>query len=117
MSKGRGFARGSGNDLKKDFKNIFKHSKRAMKGFFRGRDHDGCDEGNNCCGNGPGCGGGRPPGGWYPPFLKPKSPWVVLFYPKICIGGLLLLTLLLCGVSLYGLIIIILLTIIFIIIW
>jgi len=101
MSKDDDFTNGAGEDLKKDFKNIFKHSKRAVKGFFRGGNRR-----NNC---------GRRPNGFSPFFLN-KSPLLYLLYPKLIVGGIILLTLLFCGVSLYGVIIIILLTLIFILI-
>ena len=87
----------SGDDLKKDFKNMFKHGKEAVRGVFRG---------NKCS---------RPPRG-VPPFVPWKSPLVFLFYPKICVGCIIIVTLLLCGVSFYGLVIIILLMIIFLLI-
>lgn len=90
----------SGDNLKKDFKNMFKHGKEAVRCFFRGKS---------------GGFGRRPPGG-IPPFIPFRSPWVIFFYPKIIVGCIILLTLLFCGVSLYGLIIIILLMIIFLLI-
>ena len=90
----------SGDHLKKDFRNMFKHGKEAVRGLFRGR--------NGGCGR-------RPPGG-IPPFVPFRSPWMILFYPKIIIGCIIFLTLLFCGVSLYGLIIIVLLMVIFLLI-
>lgn len=111
---------GYGDDLKKDFKSIFKHGKKAVNGFFRDKSRKYCDKDNDSyssLGRRPPYGCNRPPfWGGYPPFIKSKSPWVILFYPKICVGILLLLTLLFCGVSLYGLVIIILLGVILIII-
>ena len=101
MSKDDDFTNGAGDDLKKDFKNIFKHSKRAIKGFFRGANRR-----NNC---------GRRPNGC-PPFFPFRSPLLMLLYPKLIVAGIILLTLLFCGVSLYGVIIIFLLTLIFILI-
>ena len=101
MSKDDDFSNGAGEDLKKDFKNIFKHSKRVIKGFFRGANGI-----NNC---------GRRPNG-FPPFFPCRSPLLMLLYPKLIVGGIILLTLLFCGVSLYGVIIIILLALIFILI-
>lgn len=100
MSKDDDFTNGTGEDLKKDFKNIFKHSKRAIKGFFRGRNRR-----NNC---------GRRPN-WCPQFAF-RSPLLMLLWPKLIVAGIILLTLLFCGVSLYGVIIIFLLTLIFILI-
>ncbi|AWK51014.1 hypothetical protein DIC82_08255 [Clostridium beijerinckii] len=101
MSKDDDFASGAGEELKKDIKNIYKHSKRAIKGFFRGGNRR-----NNC---------GRRPN-WGPPLFAFKSPLLMLLWPKIIVAGIILLTLLLCGVSLYGVIIILLLTLIFILI-
>ena len=101
MSRDDDFTDGAGEDLKKDFKNIFKHSKRAVKGFFRGGNRR-----NNC---------GRRPSG-LPPFFPLRSPLLMLLYPKLIVAGILLLTLLFCGVSLYGVIIILLLALIFILI-
>lgn len=86
-----------GDDLKKDFKNMFKHGREAIHGFFR----------RNKC-------NGSPRG--IPPFIPYRSPWIILFYPKIIVGCIILLTLLFCGVSFYGLIIIVLLMIIFLLI-
>jgi hypothetical protein len=95
------FTNGAGSDLKKDFKNILKHSKRAVKGFFRRGSRR-----TKCWGKSNG----------FPPFCPKKSPLLALFYPKLVIAGVIILTLLLCGVSLYGVIIILLLTLIFILI-
>jgi len=95
------FTDGAGSDLKKDFKNILKHSKRVVRQFFRrGSRRARCF--------------GRPNG--FPPFFPTRSPLLALFYPKLVIAGVIILTLLLCGVSLYGVIIILLLTLIFILI-
>jgi hypothetical protein len=101
MSRDDDFTNGSGDDLKKDFKNVLKHSKRVVKEFFRrGGRRTKC--------------GGRPNG--YPPFFPQRSPLLALLYPKLIVAGVIFLTLLLCGVSLYGVIIIFLLTLIFILI-
>lgn len=99
MSREDDFTNGAGDDLKKDFKNIFKHSKRAFRGFFRGRNPRGFGRPNGCT-----------------PFGFGKSALLALFYPKLIVGGIIILTLLFCGVSLYGVIIIFLLSIIFILI-
>ena len=99
MSRDDDFANGAGEDLKKDFKNIFKHSKRAFRCFFRRRP-SGCFP--------------RPNG--YTPFGLGKSALLALFYPKLIVAGIIILTLLFCGVNLYGILIILLLTIIFILI-
>ena len=101
MSRDDDFTDGAGEDLKKDFKNIFKHSKRAVKGFFRGGNRR-----NNC---------GRRPN-WCPPLFAFKSPLLMLLWPKLIVAGIIFLALLFCGVSLYGVIIIFLLSIIFILI-
>ncbi len=101
MSKDDDFNNGAGDSLKKDFRNIFKHSKHVVKNFFRRG-----SKRNNC---------GRRTNG-VPPFFLNKSPLLFLFYPKLIIAGIIILTLLFCGVSLYGIIIIILLTLIFILI-
>ena len=103
MSRDDDFTSGAGEELKKDIKNIYKHSKRAIKGFFRGGKR------RNNCGF-----GGRPNG--FPPFFHFRSPLLMLLYPKLIVGGIILLTLLFCGVSLYGVIIILLLALIFILI-
>ena len=71
MSKDDDFTNGAGEDLKKDFKNIFKHSKRAIKGFFRGGSRR-----NNC---------GRRPNGC-PPFFLCRSPLLMLLYPKLIVA-------------------------------
>lgn len=99
MSREDDFTNGSGDDLKKDFKNIFKHSKRAVKGFFRGRNPRGFGRANGCT-----------------PFGLGRSALLALLYPKLIVAGIIILTLLFCGVSLYGVIIIFLLSIIFILI-
>lgn len=91
----------SGGDLKKDFKDLFKRSKRAIKDFFRG-------------GNSRKRFGGR--GNGFSPFSFNKNPLLCLFYPKLIVAGIILITLLFCGISLYGIIILILLGIIFILI-
>ncbi|AOR93267.1 hypothetical protein HMPREF1084_02908 [Clostridium butyricum 60E.3] len=111
MSKSSGFF----DDIKKDFKNIYKHGKKAVKGFSGGHRHEHDDDCGNCCS---GYGGRRPRCFGGPPFFKPgRSPWFyILLCPKMCVLWLMLLVLLLCGVSLYGIIVIILLGIIFILI-
>ncbi len=91
----------AGDNLKNDFKNMFKHTKKMIRGFFRGRN------------SGP---VRRKPGFWGPPFSPFRSPLVCLFYPKLIVGAFIILTLLLCGVGFYGLIIIILLILLFILI-
>lgn len=101
MSRDDDFTSGVGEELKKDIKNIYKHSKRAIKGFFKGGNRR-----NNF---------GRRQN-WCPPMFAFKSPLLMLLWPKIIVAGIILLALLLCGVSLYGVIIILLLTLIFILI-
>lgn len=90
----------SGDHLKKDFKNMFKHGKQIIRGLFRGKN----------------CGCGRRPLRGISPFIPFRSPWMIFFYPKIIVGSIILLTLLFCGVSFYGLMIIVLLIIIFLLI-
>lgn len=91
----------SGEDLRKNFENAFKRGRRAIRGFFRG-------------------GSSRKKfGGWgngFSPFSFNKNPLLCLLYPKLIVVGIILVTLLFCGVSLYGIIILILLGIIFILI-
>lgn len=99
MGRDDEFTNGSGDDLKKDFKNIFKHSKKAFRGFFRRRP-SACFGRPNACN----------------PFGFGRTTLLALFYPKLIVAGIIILTLLFCGVNLYGIIIIILLTIIFILI-
>ena len=85
-------------NLKDDFKNFFKHSKRSIRRFLRGGSRR------------------RKCGGWsngFLPFFAGRNPLLFLLYPKLIVAGIILLTLLFCGVSLYGIIIILLLTIIF----
>ncbi|EHI98098.1 MULTISPECIES: hypothetical protein [unclassified Clostridium] len=89
-----------GEQLKDDFKSIFKHSKLAMGNIFRGSGRKSSWAGLNR---------------GFSPFFS-KNPFWCLFYPKIIVAAIILLTLLLCGVSIYGLIIIILLAVIFILI-
>lgn len=89
-----------GEQLKDDFKSIFKHSRMAMGNFFRGPSRKNS--------------WGRVNRGF--PFFFNKNPLWCLFYPKIIVAAIILLTLLLCGVSIYGLIIIILMAVIFILI-
>lgn len=101
MSKDDDFTNGAGEDLKKDFKNIFKHSKKVCREFFRGGSRR-----NNF---------GRRSNG-FPPFFPRRNPFLMLFYPKLIVAGIIILTLLFCGVSLYGVIIILLLSLIFILI-
>ncbi|WP_238915218.1 hypothetical protein [Clostridium sp. YIM B02555] len=91
----------SGEDFKKEFGHFFKHSKRAVRNFFRGGSSK------------------RKTWGWgngFSPFFFNKNPLLCLLYPKLIVAGIILLTLLFCGVSLYGIIIIILLLVIFILI-
>ena len=111
MSKSSGFF----DDIKKDFKNIYKHSKKAIKGFGSGHQRNKEDNGcNNFCGPGK-----RRPGYFgFPPFFKPgRSPWFyILLSPKMCVVWLMLIVLLLCGVSFYGILIVVLLGVIFILI-
>ena len=91
----------SGEDLKKDIENAFKRGRRAIRDFFRG-------------------GSSRKKfGGWgngFSPFFFNKNPIWCMLYPKLIVAGVILVTLLFCGVSLYGIIILILLGIIFILI-
>lgn len=97
------------DDLKKKIKKMSKHLKKSADGVF-GR-NESCKRGGPCGNN------GMPPNGWQPPFFKPKSPWVViLLCPKAIVLYVILIVLLLCGVSFYGLFILILLTIIFVLI-
>ena len=104
---------GAGDDLKNDFKNMFKHSKRMIRGFFRGRGGGDCDCEDH---RRRPCPGPRPrPGGFFP-FFSFRSPLTILFYPKIVVAILILIALLFCGVGLYGLIVIILLILLFILI-
>lgn len=99
MSKDDDYNSEAGEDLKKDFKNMFKHSRRAVQNFFRGgsrKKYSGIN-------------------GWFP-FFAGKNPLLYLCYPKLIVAGIILLTLLFCGVSIYGLIIILLLAVILILI-
>ena len=102
---------GAGDDLKNDFKNMFKHSKRMIRGFFRGRGGGDCDCDNQ---RRRPCQGPRPSG--FFPFFSFRSPLTILFYPKIVVAILILIALLFCGVGLYGLIVIVLLILLFILI-
>jgi hypothetical protein len=86
------------NKYGEDFKNMFKHSRRVIRDFLRRGSRK-----NKC--------GGLSSG--FPPFFSNNNPLLWLFYPKLIVAGLILLTLLFCGVSLYGIIVILLLTIIF----
>ena len=95
---------------------MYKHGKKSVKGFFGEHRHekdDGCCD-NNCSY------GFKRPNSWFwgLPFYKPgRSPWFyILLCPKMCVIWLILIALLLCGVSFYGMIVIILLGIIFILI-
>ena len=103
------------DDIKKDFKKMYKQRKKSFEGLFGGhrhfKDDDDC---NNYCG----VGGRRPNFFWGLPFYKPgRSPWFyILLCPKMCVIWFMLIVLLLCGVSFYGIIIIVLLGIIFILI-
>ena len=97
------------NDLKKKIKKMSKNLKKSVYGRFGGSDN--CKRGGSCGNN------GIPPNGWFSPFFKGKSPWVViLLCPKAIVLYIILVSLLLCGVSFYGLVILILLVIIFILI-
>ncbi|HCW54622.1 MAG TPA: hypothetical protein DG753_13020 [Clostridium sp.] len=97
------------DDLRKRIKKMNKHIKKSVYGMFGGGEN--CKRGNPCGNN------GMPPNGWFSPFFKGKSPWVmILLCPKAIVIYIILIVLLLCGVSLYGLVILILLTIIFILI-
>ncbi len=109
---------GSFDDIKKDFKNIYKHGKKSIKGLFGGHRHSGRDD--DCCNNNH-CGGygGRRPNffGGLPIYKPGRSPWFyILLCPKMCVIWIILIVLLLCGVSFYGILIIVLLGIIFILI-
>lgn len=107
-------------DLKKDFKRMIKHSKRAFRNFFEGSGshHDKYESDSDS--RGPGPHGPRPgffgygPRPGYPPFSPFKHPITLLLYPKYVVGCCILITLLCCGVGLYGLIIIVLLMLLFI---
>lgn len=103
---------GTGDDLKDDFKNIFKHSKKIIRGFFRGRGD--CDCENNQRRRH--CSGPRPRPNRFFPLFSFRSPITILFYPKIVVAILILIALLFCGVGLYGLIVIVLLILLFILI-
>jgi len=85
----------SGDDFKKDFKNMFKHGKEVVRGLFNraARGFGGIAPRRAC-----------------------HSPWYFLFYPKIVVACIMFMTLLFCGVSFYGIIIITLLMIIFLLI-
>ena len=99
------------DDLKKRVKKMSKHLKKNAYGRFN-KSGDSCKRGGPCNN-----GGGWPPNGWYPPFVKAKSPWtIILLSPKAFVLYAILIVLLLCGVSFYGLVILLLLVIIFILI-
>ncbi|MBE6062792.1 MAG: hypothetical protein E7207_04345 [Clostridium butyricum] len=100
------------HDIKKKIKKMIKHLKKNDGGCFGGS--GSCKIGNRFANN-----NGMPPNGWgwYPPFFRWKSPWCVIFLcPKAIVLYIILIVLLLCGVSFYGLVILVLLTIIFILI-
>lgn len=98
------------DDLKKRIKKMSKHLKKSAYGRFG--ENNSNNRGNACNNN-----NGIPPNGWYPPFFKWKSPWaIILLSPKAIVLYIILGVLLLCGVNIYGLVILILLTIIFILI-
>ncbi|MGM9933878.1 hypothetical protein [uncultured Clostridium sp.] len=107
---------GSFDDIKKDFKNIFKHGKKSIKSLFRGHRHSSDDD---CCSNHCGGYGGRRPNffGGLPIYKPGRSPWFyILLCPRMCVVWIILIVLLLCGVSFYGVFVIVLLGIIFILI-
>ena len=106
----------AGDDLRKDFKRMRKHSKRMFRNFFESRRNDRNDCEDNFRGPGPGPGPhwGWPPRPGYPPFSPFKHPITLLFYPKYIVGCLIIITLILCGVGFYGFVIIILLMLLFI---
>ena len=112
MSKSSGLF----DDIKKDFRNIYKHGKKAVMGFARS--HGNCKENDGCNNNCGGYGGRRPRNFGFFPFFKPgRSPWFyILLSPKMCVVWAILIVLLFCGVNFYGLLIIVLLGVIFILI-
>ncbi|WP_252248085.1 hypothetical protein [Clostridium sp. ZBS20] len=77
-----------GDDNNKNFKHMCKNMRRCFRG-------------------------GRRRGGWFPFFPGP-CPWY--FCPKSVVGCLILVSLLLCGVNIYGVLIIILLILLFILV-
>ncbi|AOR23003.1 hypothetical protein [Clostridium taeniosporum] len=77
-----------GDDNNKSFKHMCKNIRRCFRGGRRG-------------------------GGWFPFFSGP-CPWY--FCPKVVVGGMILLALLLCGVNIYGVLIIILLILLFVLV-
>lgn len=97
MGKKDEFNNKSGEDFKKGIENALKRSKRAVRDFFRGGNRR-----KRFC-------------GFQPSFFN-KNPLLCLLYPKLIVAGVILVTLLFCGVSLYGIIILLLLGIIFILI-
>ena len=99
------------DDIKKDFRNIYKHGKKSFKGLFGGHRRSRDDD---CCSNHCGYGGRRPNFFGGLPFYKPgRSPWFyILLSPRMCVIWAILIVLLLCGVSFYGILIIALLGII-----
>ena len=107
-------SRSSFDDIKKDFKKMYKHGIKSFKGFFGGSHHDEDGEchDNNCSYR------SRRPNCWFGglPFYRPgRSPWFyILLSPRMCVIWAILIVLILCGVSFYGILIIVLLGIIFI---
>ncbi|WP_294378467.1 hypothetical protein [uncultured Clostridium sp.] len=101
--------------IKRDIKKMYKHKKKHLRGLF---DNFNSSD-NECCNNNCNYGGRRRPVnfGWLPFFKPGRSPWFyILLCPKMCVVWIILLVLFFCGVSLYGILIIILLGIIFILI-
>lgn len=79
----------NGSNMKKGFKKMCKNARNSFNGTRRGR-------------------------GWWNPFFLGPWPWYCC--PKLVVGTILLITLLLCGVNIYGLFIIILLMFLFILV-
>lgn len=77
-----------GDDNNKSFKHMCKNMRRCFRG-------------------------GRRRGGWFP-FFQGPCPWY--FCPKAVVGAMILASLLLCGVNIYGVLIIILLILLFILV-
>lgn len=73
MSKNSGFF----DDIKKDFKNIYKHGKKAVNGFSSGHRHEHDDDCGNCCS---GYGGRRPRCFGGPPFLNLEDHLGFIYY-------------------------------------
>ena len=99
------------DDLKKRIKKMSKNLKKTAYGKHS-KKGEAFKRGGPCNN-----GGGWPPGGSYPPFFKAKSPRaVILLSPRAFVLYAILVVLLLCGVSLYGIVVLILLAIIFVLI-